>query len=86
MLEFPVWLLPEAKKQWQSIPFRPSECIRDRKQGLKYNLPIICAASSLTDSARTFPFDQLMMNTANTGGSCGGAARKDGRVFRKSES
>lgn len=44
------------------------------KQGETYSL------------VRTFPFDQLMMNTANTGGSFGGAARKDGRVFRKSES
>ena len=35
---------------------------------------------------RTFPFDQLRMNTANTGGSFVGTARKGGRVFSKSES
>ena len=86
MPECPEWLLPEAKKEWQSIPKRPSECIKVKRQRRKCGLPIICALSSLTGLVRTFPFDQLMMNTANTGGSFGGAARKDGRVFRKSES
>ena len=32
MPECPEWLLPEAKKEWHSIPKRPSECIKVKRQ------------------------------------------------------